>query len=160
VRHFICKYILGVFALFLTTTSAAQQFNEGFESKTNSIIEEFNLFFEKEIRRQGVKGNWIFKLNEITGVHKFDYNSDGFIDSFLEFNAVPEEGGGVTLYFGVLFENRKNELISFIDYLKLDSIVFKVFEQGNFYFVNRDMNTGSSNNILFEIRANKFEALK
>ena len=141
------------------STSLAQQFNSGFSSDTNSIIEEFNSFFKNEIRRQGVKGNWIFELNEITGIHKFDYNNDGFIDSFLEFNAVPEEGGGVTLYFGVLFENRKDKLISYIDYLKLDEMSFSAFEQGRFNFVLKDGYSNPDKKVSIQIKDNKFATL-
>ena len=41
------------------------------DSNSSSIYTVFNTFFEDEIKKQGVKGNWIFRLNEVNGFHKF-----------------------------------------------------------------------------------------
>lgn len=111
------------------------------QNASNNIFTEFNLFFDAEIKHQGIKGDWIFKLNEITGNHKFDYNNDGFNDVLMEFNAVPLDGGGVTYYFAVLFENDKNNSFKFVNYLNCEKLVFKLFNEPSFTFTNTKYKT-------------------
>jgi hypothetical protein len=98
-----------------------------------SIYTEFNAFFDNEIKRQGVKGNWIFMLNEITGIYKFDYNNDGFNDVLIEFNAIPVDEGSYMNYYSVLFINIENKKYSYVNYMESIDLKFKEFY--NTYFV-------------------------
>ena len=159
-RKLVCKYILTFLIIFLSTSSKGQVLKTNGVAEGHSIIEKFNEFFDGEIMKQGVKGNWIFKLNEITGIHKFDYNNDGYIESFFEFNAVPEEGGGVTYYFGVLFKNIRNEGHEFIDFIKFDGLSFTKYEEERFYFLIEDTSKKSMNESIFQIKSDRFEQIQ
>lgn len=114
---------------------------------SSSIFTNFNTFFEKEIKHQGIKCDWLFKLNEITGNHTFDYNNDGFSDVLIEFNAVPIDGGGVTYYFAVLFKNQLNNNFNYVSYVETDNLVFKQYADGVFLFNH----TKKHSNVTFSI---------
>ena len=79
------------------------------QNDNSAFFETFNAFFEDNISRQGIKGDWIFELNEITGMHKFDFNNDKELDVLVEFTASPVEGGGTIYFYTVLFENLINQ---------------------------------------------------
>ena len=134
-------------ALFLTLKISAQ-------GKT--IYNEFNTFFDKEIKYQGVKGNWIFGLNEITAYHKFDYNNDGFNDMLIEFNAVPVDEGNYTNYYAVLFENENNELYKFKDYVEIVDLQFLSFDNQLFTFKG----VNNPKKVIYKLIDSKFTAYK
>lgn len=117
-----------------------------------TIFTKFNTFFEKEIKNQGIKGDWIFKLNEITGLHNFDFNNDELLDVFIEFNAIPIEGGGVTYFYAVLFQNINNADYKLINYLESDNLIFKQYTDDYYIFFNRKTNV----NINFKLINFKF----
>lgn len=109
-------------------------------SRNNSeadMYSAFHNFFDAEIRRQGVKLNWIFKLEEITGLHTFDLNEDGLKEVLFEFDAVPVEGGGITNSYAVLFfeiDSKKFELGNYIEtpykrFLSIDEKVFRFYNR-------------------------------
>lgn len=112
------------------------------------IFTEFNSFFDKEIKHQGIKGDWIFKLNEITGNHKFDFNNDGFNDVLIEFNAIPVEGGGVNYFYAVLFENQQNTSYKFVNYLDCQNLEFKYYHDDKFIFLGKNSGQHDENFIL------------
>jgi hypothetical protein len=126
---FFCAVIMAVF----TTYGQGVSIDE--PSEERSLYLEFSHFFDKEIKQQGVKGNWIFRLNEINGLHKFDYNHDGFMDTFMEFNAISVEGEATIYQFSVLFENKGDENYRFIDFIKTDNLQFLKFDEGCFIFI-------------------------
>ena len=128
------KKLLLFFLIFNYIISFGQNKIIKSDSANSDIFTVFNAFFDKEIKHQGIKGDWIFKLNEITGLHKFDYNADNFIDVLMEFNAVPL---GVTYYFAVLFKNNNNNEYQFVDYIDADNIVFKELIEQQFIFNNK-----------------------
>ena len=134
-------------ALFLTLKISAQ-------GKT--IYNEFNTFFDKEIKYQGVKGNWVFGLNEITAYHKFDYNNDGFNDMLIEFNAVPVDEGNYTNYYAVLFKNNSNQEYEYVNYIDTVAMTFTEFTENIFVF----QKNGSSQIIKFLITNSKFGLVK
>lgn len=125
------KHLL-IFFLFLNYTTSV--FGQEKISEDTSIYAVFNQFFDKEIKKQGIKGDWIFMLNEITGKHNFDFNNDTFIDVLFEFNAVPIDGGSYTLYFIVLFKNIENNTFEFVDYLENENLKFSNFYNNTFVF--------------------------
>jgi len=132
----LARTFIGIFFLIQINFIFAQEN----ESSEPSVYSEFNTFFENEIKHQGIKGDWIFKLNEITGLHKFDYNSDGFNDIFLDFNAIPIDGGGHAIYFSVLFQNEENQRFSFVNYVETDELKFVEFNNSLFVFRNTNNN--------------------
>jgi hypothetical protein len=146
-----------LFVYYFIPNTFAQQ-NEDSHSK-GVIIERFQEFFENEIKRQGVKRNWIFRLEEITGVHKFDFDDDGFMDSLLEFQAVPVEGGGITNHYVVLFRNLQDKDMTFLNYTASDGLRFERFEKPFFYF--KEFGTSDTEiRHLFRWEANKFLKVK
>ena len=107
-------------------------------AQNKTIYNAFNSFFEKEIKHQGIKGNWIYGLKEITAYHKFDYNNDGLNDILIEFNAEPVDEGNYTNYYSVLFENDSNEKYVYVDYIETLAIAFSEFNEGFFLFKKND----------------------
>ncbi len=106
------------------------------QAEKHSIYTEFADFFEKEIKYQGVKGNWIFRLNEILGLHKFDYNNDGFMDNFIEFNAISVEGEATIYRYSVLFKNEENKKNRFVNFIECNNRHFLKFEDNHFIFLH------------------------
>lgn len=100
----------------------------------------FHKFFDAEIRRQGVKLNWIFRLDEITGLHTFDINNDGLKEVLFEFDAVPVEGGGVTNSYTVLFFETETDKFIVGDYIETPYSRFIEIEGKVFRFYNQKNN--------------------
>lgn len=125
-----------------------------------TIYDEFNKFFKDEIKHQGIKGNWIFRLNEITSFNRFDFNKDGLNDVLIEFNAIPIEGEGILNYYAVLLENVENKRFKYFDYLESHAIVFSNFEGPALNFRTRNSNNSYSNLISFRIGASKIEKIE
>ena len=123
------------------------------ESNTSSIYTVFDTFFENEIRKQGVKGDWIFKLNEVNGFHRFDFNKDGYNDILMEFSAVQEVGGGMLLHFAVLFKNYSDKEYVLVNFLESPEIRFSRFEDNLFYF---NSSTNETDKIVYELVNSKF----
>jgi hypothetical protein len=123
------KQLFLTFSIILFTNIITSQ-----ENNETSFFNHFNSFFDNEIKHQGIKGDWIFRLNEITGIHKFDFNNDTFIDVFIEFNAVPVEGGGVTNYYAVLFKNMGNKKFSLVNYIETNGIKYAKYQNNLFIF--------------------------
>lgn len=140
------KYLLAIFLLFSFFLS------EKISAQNETIYNEFNTFFNSEIKHQGVKGNWIFGLNEITAYHKFDYNNDGFNDLFMEFNATPIDEGNYTNYYAVLFKNENNNSYIFIDYIETVELQFLNFENESIIF----QNTSNQKKVTYKLVDSKF----
>lgn len=124
-------------SLIISVSSSifAQKVRNSLPSEKRGIYTEFTDFFEKEIKHQGIKGNWIFRLNEIIGLHKFDYNSDGSLDTLIEFSAISIEGEATTYRFAALFENYGGKNFRFVNFLKCNQRQFLKFEEGHFVFL-------------------------
>lgn len=127
-------------------------FSQGSKLADATFFEEFSFFFTKEIKYQGVKGNWIFGLNEITAYHKFDYNNDGFNDVFIEFNAAPVDEGNYTNYYAVLFKNENDTSYVFIDYIETVDLQFVSFDNNEVVFDVKD----SSRKVIYKLENSKF----
>lgn len=145
---------IGITLLFISICpNVFGQFGgENYDTK-KSILEVFELFFENEIKHQGVKGDWIFRLEEVTGLYKFDFNKDNLNDILMEFSAVPEEGGGVTLKFAVLFLNEGNNQFKYLNYLETQEIRFEKFENQQFTF---STNKSETEKVIFKFLDSKF----
>ncbi len=125
-RLFFLGLLLLLFASKLTGQNS--------EDANYTIYTEFDHFFDNEIKRQGVKGNWIFRLHEITSLHKFDFDNDGINDVLIEFNTVPVEGGGVTKYYAVLFKNVDTHFFEYVNYIETNGFYFEKYSAPNFIF--------------------------
>ena len=128
------KVFLSFLLLCVSTFSIAQ------DQKKNSqedMYSAFHKFFDAEIRRQGVKLNWIFQLDEITGLHTFDLNNDGLKEVLFEFDAVPVEGGGVTNSYAALFFEIENDKFILGDYIETSYTRFMEVEGKVFQFYNQ-----------------------
>ena len=144
--------ILKKIFVFILLSSGTVLFSQEQEKKDASVYLEFQRFFENEIKYQGVKGNWIFGLNEITGIHKFDYNSDGLLDVLMEFNAQPIDEGNYTNYYAVLFKNNSAIKFELVNYM--ESIDFHFVEYFNGEFVFQKNN--NSEKVKFKLKDSKF----
>jgi len=145
-----------IFVLFIFLAVCLKSVGQNMSNKdsnSSSIYTVFNTFFEDEIKKQGVKGNWIFRLNEVNGFHKFDFNEDGYQDVFMEFSAVQEESEGITLYFAVLFKNYLDKEYVLVNFLESPEIRFSRFEEHLFYF-NSSLN--ETDKIVYELVNSKF----
>ena len=127
------RHLFSFIIVFIVLLNAQSQ-EVGYSNSERVIFERFQEFFDAEIRRQGIKGNWIFRLNEITGTHKFDFDDDSFIDTLLEFTAVPAEGGGIMNKYVVLFRNLGDADLKTMNYLATDGLVFDRFVAPFFMF--------------------------
>lgn len=141
------------FIIFLMLSYHAV-FSQGKNVADATIYETFHLFFNNEIKYQGVKGDWIFGLNEITAYHKFDYNYDGVNDILIEFNATPVDDGNYTNYYAVLFKNENNESYHFIDYVETVDLQFLQAENQLFVFKN----IKKSKKVVYKLIDSKFVA--
>ncbi len=139
------------FMLFLTM-SYHTVFSQGKNVADVTIYEAFQLFFNNEIKYQGVKGDWIFGLNEITAYHKFDYDNDGVNDMLIEFNALPIDEGDYTNYYAVLFKNENNQSYHFIDFVETADLQFLEAENQLIVFKN----TKHSNKVIYKLINSKF----
>lgn len=124
------KYIISILIVFYSCNILFSQENKSL----HTVYTEFNSFFDKEIKYQGVKGNWIFGLKEITAIHKFDYNNDGLLDVLLEFNAEPIDEGNYTNYYTVLFENLDDKNFKYVNYMESLDLYFKEYFDAVFTF--------------------------
>jgi len=125
---------LSVLLLGMSTLSFAQN---NVPEGSQDMYTAFHEFFNAEIRRQGVKLNWIFRLKEITGLHTFDLNNDGMKEVLFEFDAVPVEGGGITNSYAVLFFEVAPSKFEMGDYIETPYMRFLGVEQKVFRFYNR-----------------------
>jgi len=146
------KIVVLLVFVFMGTKSVGQNISNN-DSNPDSIYTVFDTFFKDEIKKQGVKGNWIFKLNEVTGFHKFDYNNDGYNDILMEFSAIQEVGEGMTLYFSVLFKNYENEEYGLVNFLDSREMRFTRFEKNSFYF---NSNLNEKDKIVFKLVNSEF----
>lgn len=147
---------LKTFFVFILLSGGTVLFSQEQEKKDASVYLEFQRFFQNEIKYQGVKGNWIFGLNEITGIHKFDYNNDGMLDVMMEFNAQPIDQGNYTNYYTVLFRNVSNSEYEYVNYI--ESIDFHFIEYFNEEFLFQKNN--SSEKVKYNLKDEKFIKLK
>lgn len=133
-----------------------QQVADSSQVEKVSIYSEFANFFDEEIKQQGIKGNWIFRLNEILGLHKFDYNEDGIIDTFIEFDAISIEGEATIYQFAVLFQKMENTNYKFIDFIESNNSHFVKFEDGHFIFLQSATSSSSKSGLTYFLKDSKF----
>ena len=132
-KELVKSFLVALF-LSLSTLSFAQTNDKSAEADMYSA---FHNFFNAEIRRQGVKLNWIFRLKEITGLHTFDMDNDGLKEVLFEFDAVPVEGEGITNSYAVLFFETQHNKFQVGDYIETPYMRFLNLEQDVFRFYNR-----------------------
>ena len=126
------------------------------KSSQADMYSAFHKFFDAEIRRQGVKLNWIFRLDEITGLHTFDINNDGLKEVLSEFDAVPVEGGGVTNSYAALFFETETDKFILGDYIETPYSRFIEIEGKVFRFYNQKNNAVE----LYVYENKKFKKMK
>jgi len=143
------KVILTALFLCISTLNFAQNSEQ---EGSKDMYTAFHKFFNAEIRRQGVKLNWIFRLKEITGLHTFDMNNDGLKEVLFEFDAVPVEGGGITNSYAVLFFEVEQDKFQVGNYIDTPYKRFLGVEQKVFRFYNRKHDRVER----FVFEANKF----
>lgn len=128
-----------LFLFFLSFLNFGFSQNQEQNSQAD-MYSAFHKFFDAEIRRQGVKLNWIFRLDEITALHTFDINNDGLKEVLFEFDAVPVEGGGVTNSYTVLFFETETDKFIVGDYIETPYSRFIEIEGKVFRFYNQKNN--------------------
>ena len=133
-----------------------QQVTDTLRAERVSLYNEFAHFFDEEIKQQGVKGDWIFRLNEILGLHKFDFNNDGLIDTFMEFDAISIEGEAIIYQYAVLFQNKGNKYYKFIDFIESNNSHFLKFEDGHFIFLQNNASSSSNSGPIYFLKDSKF----
>lgn len=146
------KYFKPIYLFILFINLGFSQSNEA----KATIFNSFNTFFDNEIKRQGVKGDWIFKLNEITGLHTFDFNNDGLMDVLMEFNAVPIEGSGTINYYSVLFTNNNDSFFEFANFLPTPNLKFVKFANKLFIFNDLEKFDSATSQVNFSFLNGKF----
>lgn len=142
--------------LVMTFAINAQEKDVFYSEAHSTIYDEFNLFFENEIKRQGVKGNWIFRLEEVYGFHQFDANGDLFVDALIEFSAISVEGEATINHYTVLLLNDQGEKFKYFDYIDTNEWLFSRFEEGKFSFVKRNLQGARTPEAHYEIRGKQF----
>ncbi|SNR47235.1 hypothetical protein SAMN06265371_103336 [Lutibacter agarilyticus] len=141
-----------IFFMLFLTMSYHTVFSQEKNLTDVTIYEAFQLFFNNEIKYQGVKGDWIFGLNEITAYHKFDYDNDGVNNMLIEFNAAPVDEGNYTNYYAVLFKNENNQSYHFIDFVEATDLQFLEAENQLIVFEN----TKNSKKVIYTLIDSKF----
>lgn len=144
--------ILKKVLVFILLVKVSVLFSQEQEEKDASVYLEFQRFFQNEIKHQGVKGDWIYELNEITSLHKFDYNQDGILDVLIEFSAKPEDGGSYINYYSVLFEGELNDSFKYINYIDSFNLTFLEYFNSDYIFRNEK----SDETLSFILKDNKF----
>jgi len=129
------------------------------QNDNSAFFETFNAFFEDNISRQGIKGDWIFELNEITGMHKFDFNNDKELDVLVEFTASPVEGGGAIYFYTVLFENIINQDYRMLGYFNSKNLQFSSYFESEFRFV-KEANSKNSYTVAYQLINEEFIQIK
>lgn len=105
--------------------------------KSNKLLySTFNQFYTDSIRQE-TKDEWgepyFQKIDQINGVHYFDYNNDGLEDAFVEFSVRNSDGGSFYYLVAVLFENTENKYI-YKAHFEPGNLLFEKFNQPSFIF--------------------------
>ena len=134
------KFKIYIFAIVILSTSFSlytQNSISGMENlKLNKDLHaSFMDFYRHHVKSKAKikKGNYYLKINQILGLHNFDYNNDGFEDVMIEFSVRPSISDYGIFNIAVLFKNAKSKYV-YIAHLKPNEVSFREYINSVFYF--------------------------
>ena len=131
------KFLILVFALSLPLLSLGQNSDDNFRNleSNKKLYESFSKFFKDYVQETKNKGGqpYDYKIEQINGIHNFDYNEDGFEDALVEFSANSPNGEGVYLLVAVLFKNAGNGY-GYVTHMNPNNTFFENYSKSIFYF--------------------------
>lgn len=117
-----------------------------------ALYKSFNKFYTDYIRNE-TKDEWggpyYKKIDQINGVHYFDYNEDGKNDALVEFSARNSDGGTYYFLVAVLFKNT-NGVYNYKAHFYPENRRFQKYSKPNFVF------SGKTNRFSKEISIKKY----
>lgn len=125
--------------------------------ESNKVLySSFQKFYTKHIRQEK-KDEWgepyYYRIDQINGVHYFDYNKDGLKDVLVEFSAAASDGGSNYFLTAVLFEF-KNGNYNYIAHMDTNHSTFDKYYNSIFYFKGARFKS-----LLDENRASRFKLI-
>jgi len=130
-------YILMLVFLCASFSVVAQSDIPGMKNlKLNKELHtSFMDFYKHHVRSKAKikKGNYYLKINQILGIHNFDYNKDDFEDVMIEFSVIPSNSDYGAFNIAVLFKNAKSKYV-YIAHLKPNEVSFREYANSIFYF--------------------------
>jgi len=142
--------------LFLIVSHSQNEANKIEQLKQNKeLYTTFDKFYTDSIRQESTNewGEPYFKkIDQINGVHHFDYNNDGSEDALVEFSVSNSDGGTFYFLVAVLFENVDNKYI-YKAHFQPENMLFKEFSQPFFIF------SGTVDRFSEEITTKKYNLL-
>ena len=130
-------YILSIVFLSVSFSLSAQNNIPGMKNlKLNKELHaSFMKFYSHHIRSKAKSkpGNYYLKINEIIGLHNFDYNKDNFEDVMIEFLVRPSNSDYGVFNIAVLFKNAKSKYV-YIAHLIPNETSFREYTNSVFYF--------------------------
>lgn len=96
----------------------------------------FQKFYKEHIRQERKDewgGPYFYQIDQINGVHHFDYNNDNQKDVLVEFSAAPSDGGIWCFLTAVLFEYKKGAYL-YKAHIITEEMIFTKYENSTFYF--------------------------
>jgi len=134
------KFLILVFALSLPFLSLGQNSDDNLRKlKSNKkLYESFSKFIKDAVQEtKNKKGKpYYYKIEQINGVHNFDYNEDGLEDALVEFSTDSFDGKGNYLLVAVLFKNAGNGY-GYATHMNPDNTFFEKYAKSIFYFSGR-----------------------
>lgn len=103
------------------------------------LLASFNKFHKDSISQDCVDewGKPYFKkIDQINGVHYFDYNNNGLEDALVEFSVRNSDGGTWYMLVAVLFENVDKQYI-YKAHFEPENLLFKKYQQPFFILSGR-----------------------
>ena len=129
--------VLAISILFSLRVLGQGANTEAMLGSDQALISEFEKFYKNNIRQE-TTDEWgepyFYRIDQINGVHYFDYNLDDNQDAFVEFAVSPSDGGNVVYLFAALFKKEVRSY-SFVTYVELkNAVFFKSFRNNTFSF--------------------------
>jgi hypothetical protein len=130
-------YIFTIVFFSVSFSLYAQNSIPGMENlKLNKELHtSFMSFYTHHIKHKAKnkQGNYYLKINQIMGLHNFDYNNDGFEDVMIEFYVRPSNSDYGVYNIAVLFKNAKSKYV-YIAHLNPNEVSFREYINSVFYF--------------------------
>ncbi|UMB59894.1 hypothetical protein MHL31_12520 [Lutibacter sp. A80] len=131
--------ILLLFSISELTYSQNPDDKSDFLKSNKLLYTSFQKFYTDSIRQDGLDewGEPYFKkIDQINGVHYFDYNNNGLEDALVEFSVRNSDGGTWYMLVAVLFENVDKQYI-YKAHFKPENLLFKKYQQPFFILSGR-----------------------
>ena len=130
-------YIFTLIFLCVSSSLFAQKTITGMANlkSNNELHASFMNFYKHHVRSKAKtkRGNYYLKIDQIIGLHNFDYNNDGFEDVMIEFSVKPSNSDYGVFNIAVLFKNAKSKYV-YIAHLKPNEVSFREYINSVFYF--------------------------